>query len=384
MSIEQRSIRFTPRIKLIAVALVVGLAVWFLLAVRHILTPFIAAIITAYIFNPLINWLERRAGLGRGLWIVMLYVLAFMLLYGLGGWIWPHIVQQTRDLAATAPAAAGRIQGFFQGREQIEFGGVVLNLAPIEEQLIGSVRDLGARASESVPHLVFSALETLVFTLVFLIVTFYLLLQGGQLKRWVAGLIPPPYRAEIGALGSQVDGVFGAYIRGQLLLIVVMTVALYIPLSILEMPNVLVLAVVSGVLETIPIVGPWSAAGIAMITALFHPNPPFGLSHLGLVAVVGLIYLTLRLIEEHFVLPNVMGPLVRLHPAVVIFALLAGGALLGPFGLFISIPVAAVIRIVLSFIYGKLTDQPDLATPLTPEEPAPLAAARADARGSTD
>lgn len=363
---EQRPIRFSPQYKLIAVTIVVALTIWFLLAVKHMLTPFVAAIITAYLFNPLVGLLERRTGVARWLWIAVLYVLAFLVLYGLGTLIWPRVAQQSRDLAATAPAIAAQIQAFFRGREQVEFGGLVVDLAPIEEQLIGVVSDLSRRASESVPHLVVSALEMVLFTLAYLIVTFYLLLQSGQLKRWAAALIPPQYRAEIGALGVQVDQVFSAYIRGQLILVVLMAFLLYIPLSILQVPNALVIAIVSGVLEIIPIIGPWSAAGIAMSVALFQPVVPFGLSNLGLAAVLGLIYLVLRMIEENIILPQVMGPLVTLHPAVVIFALLAGGALLGPFGLFISIPVAAVVRIVLAYLYRKITDQPE--PPASPPE----------------
>jgi predicted PurR-regulated permease PerM len=141
------------------------------------------------------------------------------------------------------------------------------------------------------------------------------------------------------------------------MLIVIMSVLLYIPLSILQVPYALVIAVASGTLEILPIIGPWSAAGIAISATLFQTAIPFGLSGLGLAAVVGIIYFSLRQIEDNFIIPNIMGPLVRLHPAVVIFAILAGGALGGAFGLFIAIPVAAVVRILLSYLYRKMTDQ---------------------------
>jgi predicted PurR-regulated permease PerM len=372
MSVEQTPIRFSPRFKLISVAIVVALGIWLLFQVEHILAPFIASIITAYLFNPLVSWLDRRTGMGRAIWISVLYVLAFLLLYSLGTALWPRIVQQSQDLAASAPDVASRIQSFFSGREQIEIGGVVFNLAPLEEQLVAAVSDLGRRLSGNVPGLVFSALETVIFVLVYLIITFYLLLQSGQLKQWAVSLIPAPYREEIGLLGRQIDGVFSAYIRGQLILIVIMSVLLYIPLRILNVPYALIIAVVSGTLEIIPIIGPWSAAGIAMIVALFQPVVPFGLSNLALAALLGVIYFVLRQIEDHFIIPNVMGPLVRLHPAVVIFSILAGGALMGAFGLFISIPVAAVIRILLTFIYRKLTDQPGPPAPPPPREAVPL------------
>ena len=381
---EQKLIRFSARFKLVSVAIVVALTIWLLLAVAHVLTPFVAAIITAYLFNPLVTWLQRRTRLGRALWIAVIYVLAFLTLYGLGTWIGPLIAQQSRDLAAAAPEVASRIQSFFRGREQVELGGIGFDLAPLEAQLIATVSDLGARLSQSVPQLVFSALETVIYLLVFLIITFYLLLQAGQFKQWSIGLIPPPYRAEIGALGRQIDGVFSAYIRGQLLLIVIMSVLLYVPLSILRVPYALVIAVASGTLEILPIIGPWTAAGIAIVATLFQQDLPFGLSNLGLAALLGLIYFVLRQIEDHFIIPNVMGSLVRLHPAVVIFSILAGGALLGAFGLFIAIPVAAVIRILLSFVYRKLTDRPELPPPLPPAPVPATAQPQTSARAATD
>ncbi|NNJ10822.1 AI-2E family transporter [Chloroflexales bacterium ZM16-3] len=370
MSQGSKPIRFSAHYKLITAAIIIALTILFFQHIRHVLPPFIGAIITAYLFNPLVTWLQRRTGMGRAIWIVVLYVLAFLLFYGLFIWIWPIIVEQTSDMARAAPQLVNEIRSFFEGREQIELGGFVIDLAPLEDQLISVVRDMGTWMSGNVPRLVFSALETVIYILVYLIITFYLLLEAKQLKLWSANLIPAPYREEIGSLGTQIDAVFSAYIRGQLLLIVIMSVLLYIPLSILQVPYALVIAVASGTLEILPIIGPWSAAGIAITATLFQTNIPFGLSGLGLAAVVGIIYFSLRQIEDHFIIPNIMGPLVRLHPAVVIFAILAGGALGGAFGLFISIPVAAVVRILLSYLYRKMTDQlePPSSSPTTREQ----------------
>jgi predicted PurR-regulated permease PerM len=338
-----------------------------------VLTPFIAAIITAYIFNPLVSLLQRRTRMGRALWIVVIYVVAFSLIFWLATWVWPRIVWQYQDLVGRLPTILLGISQMFEGNRTIDLGtGLTIDLTPLEEQLISTATDLGRALSEGVPHLVFSALETAIYTLVYLIVTFYLLLQSQELLDWTVQLIPAPYRAEICGLGWQIDQVLSAYIRGQLMLIVIMAVLLYIPLSILQIPYALVIAIASGVLELIPIIGPWSAAIIAMLVALVQPDVPFGLSNLGLAGLIGIIYFTLRQIEDSFIIPNIMGHLVRLHPAVVIFAVLAGGSIAGGLGLLLSIPTAAVLRIVLSYFYKKLTDNYDL--PDSPSSaPAPTA-----------
>lgn len=365
---EAQTIRFSPQAKAIAVALIIGLAILLLYSVEHVLAPFIAAIITAYLFNPLVSLLYRRTNIARVFWIVVLYVIAFSLLYALGNWGLPRLSHQYRELVSWVPSIINGLSEAFRGRETIEVAGIVFNLRPLEEQLVGIVTELGRTLSGNVPRLVFSALESVIYLLVYLIVTFYLLLQGSDLKRWTVSLIPAPYREEICGLGRQIDRALGAFIRGQLLLIVIMSVLLYIPLAILRVPYALVIAIASGVLEIIPILGPWSAAGIAMTVALFQTNVPFGMSSGALAALVGVIYFTLRQIEDNFIIPNVMGPLVHLHPALVIFAILAGGALGGAFGLFIAIPVAATVRILLSYIYRKLTDQSE---PVPPQPPTP-------------
>lgn len=360
----QQSIRLSAQGKLIAVAIVLGLSVLLLMSIGSVLTPFIAAIITAYIFNPLVSLLERRTHTGRAPWIVVIYVVAFSLLYGLFIWVWPRIVNQYNGFVEQLPQIVASLTNMFAGRRTFDFGpGITFDLAPLEAQVINAATDLGRTLSEGVPHLVFSALETAIYILIYLIVTFYLLLQSRELKHWAVRHIPVPYRAEIGALGRQIDRVLSAYIRGQLLLIVIMSVLLYIPLTILQVPYALVIAIASGVLELIPILGPWSAATIAMIVSLFQPVVPFGLSNLGLAGLIGVIYFTLRQIEDSFIIPNVMGHLVRLHPAVVLFAVLAGGSIAGALGLLLSIPIAAVVRILLVYLYGKLFSSSDFEEP---------------------
>lgn len=374
MQTQPRPITFSPGAKIITIAIIIALSILLLRSVTHILAPFIAAAITAYLFNPLVSWAQRRSGVARWVWIIVLYLLAFALLYGLFIWLWPRLLGQYQDFVAWLPAMAAEIGQYFGRHQAIVLpGNIVIDLEPLEAQIIATLTDFGRNASGNVPRLVFTALEGLIFLLVYLIITFYLLHQSAELRDWASRLIPAAYRAEIGGLGRQIDRVLAAFIRGQLLLIIIMSVLLYIPLSILQVPYALIIAILSGVLELIPILGPWAAAGIAMTLALFQGDVPFGLGNGALAVLLGLIYFVLRQIEDHFIIPNVMGSLVRLHPGVVIFAVLAGGALAGPFGLFIAIPVAAVLRILLLYIYQKLIDQPDAPLPSAASNEQPVA-----------
>jgi predicted PurR-regulated permease PerM len=170
----------------------------------------------------------------------------------------------------------------------------------------------------------------------------------------------------------------GRYIRGQLILVVLMSTVTTIGLTILGVPYSVLLGVLTGILETIPFVGPITAGAIACLVALGHPNP-FGWSQVAYVAVVAVMYTVLRHAEDYLVIPAIIGRAVRLHPAIVIFSLLSGGALFGLLGIVLAVPVAATMRLVLIYVGAKLRDE-DPFGPLSEE----LAATHEDAAEPSD
>ncbi len=363
MSVEPKPIRLSPTGKFITVAIIASLAILLFVAVGSILTPFVAAVITAYLFNPLIGWLYHRTGVGRGVWIGVLYVLIAALAYALIRSLGPMVGFQYRELVALVPAMRDQVERFITANQIVDLGGITIDLYQFEQPIVGFFTDLGKGLPATVPHLVFSALESVLLFVTYLLVTFYLLLQAEQITDAIYRLVPAPYRAEIRGLGQQIDAIFAGYIRGTLMLIPIMATFTYIALRILGIRYALVIALASGILEIIPVIGPWSAAGIAMMVSLLQPTTPFGWSHAVLVVVVGVTYFVLRMAEDNFIVPQVVGHAVHLHPVLVLFAILAGGALAGPFGLLVGIPVVAVAQLLLCYLYRKLVDAPGLPPP---------------------
>jgi predicted PurR-regulated permease PerM len=367
MQVESKPIRLSSTAKFITVAIIVALTILLIQGVHSILAPFIAAVITAYLFNPLITFLNRRTGISRALWIVLLYVAIGMLIYGLVSFLGPIVAHQYRDLRdRLIPSILTDIARL---PPTIEFYGIIFNIGELEVPVVDFLKSLATDLPATVPHLVFSALESVVLFVTYLIVAFYLLLQTEQIVEKFYGLVPASYRDEIRGLGRRIDEILGGYIRGTLLLIPIMSVLTYIALTILGVRYALVIAITTGFLEIIPLIGPWSAAGIAMSVALFQATAPFGWPNWVLALVVGSIYFVLRMFEDNFIIPHVVGHAVHLHPVLVLFAILAGGAIGGPFGLLVSIPVAAVTRLLLRYIYRKLIDAPDLPPPDVPPHP---------------
>lgn len=360
MAVTPQPIRLSSLGKIITLCLLVVGSIWLFRSMGSALSPFVAATITAYIFSPLIRLLAQRTRVSRAVWILALYFLIGVLIYLLILFVGPRFGMQFAELRRALPGIIAEIRHQMTVNQIVTFGGVSFDLGPIEQPVMNFLSELGRTIPERVPHLFATAIETLLLFLTYLIVTFYFLLQGDQIVEWGYRLVPQQFRDEIRGLGTQIDVVLSSYIRGTLMLIPVMAVITYIMLTVLGVRYALVLGIMTGFLEVIPLLGPWTAAGIAMTVALFQTTAPFGWDNSLLAAVVGVMYFVLRMSEDNFIIPYVVGHAVHLHPVLVLFAILAGGALGGPFGLFISIPTVAVARLLLRYIYRKLIDSPDL------------------------
>lgn len=355
----QSRIVFPLWAKITTAAVVIALTILLLRAVGGLLTPFIWAVITAYLFNPLVRVLSARTGLGRGWWVILIYLAAGLVIYLGVNWLAPRLGNQYADLVRSLPALAEATETWIEANGRFEIiNGVVFDLRILEEEIVNFIGELGRELPATIPELVFGVFERLVLVLVYLVVTFYLLVQADQIADNVYGLIPMPQQLEIRELGRSIDHVLGAYIRSQLLLIAIMAFLTYIPLSILGVRYALVLAIATGFLEIIPFVGPWTAAGSAALVALFGGSSNVGWPSWVLALVVIAIYTVLRQAEDHLIIPNLVGRIVKLHPVFVIFAILAGAAIGGALGLLMAVPLAATIKIILSYLYSKLVDSP--------------------------
>jgi len=125
-------------------------------------------------------------------------------------------------------------------------------------------------------------------------------------------------------------------------------------LSILGIKFALVLAIFSGFAELVPLIGPIVAGGVAASTAFITQSSNFALSPEQLVLTVIIIYFIVRQFEDYFVIPHIMGKITRLHPLVILFAVLAGGHIGGVMGLILAVPVAGMLRILLEFCLDKI------------------------------
>ena len=187
--------------------------------------------------------------------------------------------------------------------------------------------------------------------------TFYLLLNGRRSVEYLYRFVPDDRVAQARRMAGRIHIVLGRYMRGQLYLILIMSVASYIALSIFKVPYALPIAIGTGILEIIPFVGPIIAGTLASLVAL---------STQGVGTMIGIIitYFVLREIEDQIIIPQVIGRVVHLDPVVTIFVVLAGEKVAGIIGVLMAVPLAAVVRVVIDELFPPKTpdDHPSALT----------------------
>jgi predicted PurR-regulated permease PerM len=352
MQIPPVTIHFSARLKWFAVLLVCVFAYVLYTVVHDVAMVFFGAIITAYIFYPVVTWLTRYLrGSRMGATAILFGVVALILIIAIQNFA-TRIVLQYELLRHDLPQIMAQLEA-----QPLVVAGVTVDVMGEFKKVVASVL---ATLPTSGPHAFVGIIEGFLHTLAFLITTFYLLLHGRRMIHLIAQLVPDIHRDEVRFVMLQIHSILSGYIRGTLLLIPIMAVFTTLALWILGVHYPLLIGIVSGVVEILPIVGPWSAAAFAVLMAVFQSPMPISDSIPIVAGTVGGLYLGLRMFEDYVIIPAVVGPAVHLHPILVIAAILAGAAVGGALGLFLAIPVTSVLQYLLRWLYAKLMDDANL------------------------
>lgn len=319
------------------------LAIVFLYFIRAILAPFVVAALLAYVLVPGVDALASRLRVRRIIVVLGLYALLFLALGLFFWWMEPSLMLEVRGLRRDSVQVV-RIAIFqIVGSEQFEILGNTYDADMLARVIVDQARLLLNSPTSALQFAegLFQGLAQVALTLIAL---FYLLLDWESLVGLLFRFVPVPERPRVSSLAQSVHMILGRYLRGQLVLVGLMALITWIFLQfIFRVPFALAIAVSTGFLEVIPLVGPVVAAGIASVAAV-----SIGGSSLAIQVIV--FYTVLRQIEDQLVAPNVLGRAVHVHPLAAIFAVLAGGVLAGPLGLILGVPVAAAVNVVLDAV----------------------------------
>lgn len=314
-------------------AILFVLVLWFLWFVRDIVAMLLVAIMLASLIDPFADWLAQRR-IPRGLAVLVVYTVLIAIASVVLILLIPVVVEQSTQLFSKLGSSYQVItDSFVQLKAFTESHGLATNV----QQTVESLQQ-GINASFSS---LFSTIQGFVGGLaalvVVLVLTFYMVSEEDNFRTYFKNLAPVEYQPYIAQMLTRMQKQIGAWLRGQLILGFVVGVAVYIGLKLLGVEYALLLALIAGLFEIIPYVGPiFSLIPTAIIG--FAQSPFLGAS-------VVMLYLVIQQIENHFLVPKIMQKATGLNPVFSILALLIGVKVGGFAGAVLAIPLATMIAV---------------------------------------
>jgi predicted PurR-regulated permease PerM len=351
----------SPRVALlIAATVVIGLMLWM---ARDSVRPFIVGLLIVWLLDPPVRWLVRR-GVRRTIAIAGVYIVAIVAFIEFLNLTMTPLINELAQFIEDFPALAEQFQG--QLERLGEFYQRLQLPDAVREWIDALIASIGQGGTEA-PTFDFSFLLPLItgassfigaiFGYIILPVwVFFLLKDRVGLTNQFDASLPATWRFDTWAVLRLVQRVFGQWVRGQLILGFTVGVFTFIGLMILSVVidpifgrYAVLLSVIAGILELVPIIGPIIAAVPAVLLA----------ATAGLESVVAalVLYTLVQQVENNFLVPKIQGDAIELHPAAVIFAIVIGGALAGLLGAILALPIVAAFRDVVRYLFRRLSPE---------------------------
>lgn len=358
------------RSRLILIVALLLLACGMLYVARAALFPYALGLVAAYLLLPAVNFVDRyipdrlrQRNLSRLLAVVLVYLAAILVIAAFVAFLVPVVADQFAFFRQRLPYYTR------QGHELIEewFGKyqatIPLNIQQtVQDNLEKLAGTIGRALQQGITRTLSVVSTTISFLLGMMVIPFWLFYILHDQKRVSDGLfslVPERYRADVSNVLHITDDILSAYIRGQLLLCLVIGAMATIGLFIVGVDFALLLGIVAGLFEFLPFIGPILGAIPALVVALIQ-SPTTALWTL-------VVFLFIQQVENIFLAPRIAGESVKLHPALVMVVLVVGNEALGIWGMLIAVPFTAIVRDVFKYLYLRFSDE---------EVPPPAAMAR--------
>ena len=341
------------RINWLIAIVVIG---WLFYLLAPILTPFVASALLAYVGDPLADRLQKLK-MPRTLAVVSVFLLTFVVLALLVLLVGPLIAAQVGALFDALPEIARQVEQVWlptilgwldiDGGQDVGVGPFLARYGEMFGNWSGTVlTSVGSTGG---------ALVTAVLSLFLIpIITFYMLRDWDLITAHLGALVPESQRKTVFQLAQESDEMLGAFLRGQILVMISLAIIYSIGLSITGVQFAVAIGVVSGLVSFVPYLGLVFGIAIAGLTVALEPAPLWPLVGVVATFTIG------QLIEGTVLTPKLVGDRIGLHPVLVIFAVAAGGQLFGFFGILLALPAAAVLSVLVRFAYDRyLKEHPE-------------------------
>ncbi|MBA4493015.1 AI-2E family transporter [Paenactinomyces guangxiensis] len=308
---------------------------------KAVLGPFFIAMIISYLLNPIVNLLSQRA-VPRSVAVLLIYSLFIASVVTLVMNMLPLLEKQIYELAEHFPEWNARIQIMINeyndhSKDWLPVSirkGIEKSLSRLEQGISDGVGNMMGGISSTINQIF------LAFIIPFL--AFYMMKDAKTIEKSMMTLLPGQNRRGLIRLLRDMDRALGNYVRGQLLVCIVVGLLAYIGYLLIGLPYALLLAAIVSVFNLIPYLGPFFGAIPAILVAVTESTE--------MVIAVIIVNLIVQILEGNVISPQIVGRTLHMHPLFIIFALLVGGELGGIFGLLLAVPLFAMGKVVLEHV----------------------------------
>ncbi|TSD01877.1 MAG: Uncharacterized protein Athens071425_280 [Parcubacteria group bacterium Athens0714_25] len=309
----------------------VALGLWFLYTIRDIVAVFFVSVILMAALEPAVRWFQRRK-INRILAVALVYILLFLIMGISISFLIPAVAVQFQEFSRNLPNYLEGISNAASGlNKYFQTQGISFSSQDIFSNLKGNFGNLFSRTLG-----VFSGLFSLV---VIISMAFYMSVKEDGMEKFFQSITPKIYDSYVVSLAKRIKSKIGKWMLGQILLMIIIFLLDFLVLYLLGVPYALIIAIIGGILEIIPYIGPTVSTIIAgAMGLLFSPIK-------GFLVIIG--YILIQVAENNIFVPQIMKKAVGLNPLAVILALLIGAKVGGVLGAILSVPIATIAGVLI-------------------------------------
>ncbi len=324
----------------------------FLIYAHEAVKMLVIAAFIAYIISPAVAILTQRTKLTRTGAVNIVYFSALIFLVGVPATLTPIFFDEIQIVARDLLNLSQELSGMLS--QPIQFGGMVFHF----EQLGTSLAHLQDTVLTPLPEEALALLETtsvnILWFLVILVSVHMFMSEWPRMREWLIDLAPEPYRDDMNELYRRLRNVWLAYLRGQIVLMIVVGIVFTIAWVIIGIPGALVLGVLAGLFTLIPDVGPFLAAALAIGVALLEGSSWIPLSNFWVAGITGLTYLVLINLKNFFLRPMIMGRSLHMNEALIFVAIMIATILEGIMGALLIVPLLASVMVIMEYLRRRI------------------------------
>lgn len=333
-------------VRLGVIIFTIAILFYLLWLVRSGLYPFAIAAFLAYLLNPAVCYLEEQ-GVKRVWSILIIYLVLFSLFFIGGIKLIPILLRELEEFGQDVPEMAARGQAMMQAFQiQYQNSALPYSLRLAIDDLLLAVENNIQEFIAVIINKIFVIISHSIGIIISPVLAFYLLNEWFEIKEKMLQLLPGAWRSEAVLIGKDIDKVLCGVIRGQVIVAIIVGILVSIGLYVLHLKFGLLIALLAGILDFIPYFGAIIGAAPAVTLALL--DSPW------LAVKVALLFFLVHQLEGTIIHPKILGESVGMHPLSVIFFVFIGGEVGGLLGMLLGVPVAAIVKIVISHVYRLL------------------------------